>query len=155
VDCETLKWLLTFGGAGSELFGLLLVVLDARDARRRAARVVSRDQTVYLGSAHARAIGGRVTVTGGRQPTLEERVESLEQRLLRVHDELSERIDRVEDAAQEEASRVRGEAMAHADELDRKLRDFLADALAGGRARTGVVFFAVGVLLSAAANLVG
>jgi hypothetical protein len=78
----------------------------------------------------------------------------VERRLREVHRELDERIDRVDDAAQREASRLRGEAMSHADALDRKLRDFLADALSGGRSAIGVAFIAIGLGLSAAANLV-
>lgn len=155
MDACTWKWLLTLGGAGFELVGLALVLLDARDARRRARDVERRDQVVYPGRALARAKGREVTVTAGRQPTLEERVDRLERRLREVHRELDERIDRVDDAAQGEASRVRGEAMAHADTLDRTLREFLARALSGGRSVLGVAFFAIGLGLSAAANLVG
>jgi len=155
VDASTCKWVLTLGGAGFELVGLALVLLDARDARRQARGVIRRDQVVYVGTARSRAKGGAVTVKGGRQSTLEERIDTLERRLREVRDELDERIDRVDDAAQDAAGQVRGEAMSHADALDRKLRDFLADALSGGRSLIGVAFFAIGLGLSAAANLVG
>jgi hypothetical protein len=75
VDADAWKWVLTLGGAGFELIGLGLVLLDARDARRRARDVKRRDQVVYVGSALSRAKGGEVTVKGGRQPTMEERVD--------------------------------------------------------------------------------
>jgi hypothetical protein len=156
VDAETLKVLLTGAGALSELTGLWLVVQDAGDARRRASEVRRRDVTLYAGSARARAKGsGALTVTGGRVPTLEERVEALERELPRVRGELDDRIDRVDDAAQDAASHAGGEAKSHADDLDRSLRDFIAETLASSRARVGVVFFAAGVVASAAANIVG
>lgn len=79
-----------------------------------------------------------MTVTGGRPPTPEERIDTLERRLRDVRDELDERIDKVDDAAQEAATQVGGEAMSHVDALDRTLRDFLADALSGGRSAIGV-----------------
>ena len=48
MDADTLKVLLTVGGAVAELIGLTLVVLDARDARRQPREVRRRDIVVRL-----------------------------------------------------------------------------------------------------------
>jgi hypothetical protein len=72
------------------------------------------------------------------QAAQEVAVAERERRLRDIRDELDERIDKVDDAAQEAATQVGGEAMSHVDALDRTLRDFLADALSGGRSAIGV-----------------
>lgn len=146
---------LTLGGAAAELFGLALVLLDARDARRHADEVVTRDVRLYVGTARARGkMTGTGTVVGGREPTLEERVESLEKDLPRFYRELDDRIDRVDDAAQEAAQQAGGEAKSHADDLDRALRDFISSSLRSSRSLVGVGFFVAGVAASAVANLI-
>jgi hypothetical protein len=156
VDAETLRCVLTFAGASSELFGLWLVVKDANAARRHAAAVRSREVRGYPAPMRARSkVTAAPTVTVRAPPTLEERIDALERELPRVTEALSDRVDRVDDDAQDAASRAGGEAKSHADDLDRSLRDFIANALGGSYARLGVGFFAFGVLASAAANLVG
>jgi hypothetical protein len=115
----------TLAGAVFELGGLALVVLDARDARGRATQVVKRETRVYLGAAHARARGGLVAaLTGGREPTADERVSSLERSLADLRDGLTSRIELAEDRARADLTRVHEQAMTHADDLDRDLRDF-------------------------------
>jgi hypothetical protein len=145
---------LTVLGALAELAGLSLVLLDAGDARRDARSVVRKAINLYPSPARARVKFGIPTIVTGYEPTLEERVATLEADLWRFRGDLDDRIDKVDDAAQEAASQARGEAMKHADDLDRKLRDFIAGSLSSGRIVAGVAFFVFGVIASATANLV-
>jgi hypothetical protein len=144
----------TLAGAVFELGGLTLVVLDARDARRRATQVVKREHRVYLGSAVLRAKSGLAGVlTGGREPTIEERVVIVERAVTALGEELTAKIELAEDRARADVTGAHEQAMTHADELDRDVRDFIASDLSSGRSISGVILFAFGVVFSAAANL--
>ena len=147
---------LTLAGAGAELIGLVLVIYDLRATSRDAVQVKPTVTRMYAQSASASATAGRLTVTGGRQPTLEERVAALERDSANFREDVGQRVAKLSRRISEETSRASGEARSHADDLDRELRLWLSAQLGGtlGRKAVGVLLFMLGVCLSAAANLV-
>lgn len=155
MSAQTAKVLLTLFGLTFELGGLALVVFDARQARKHAAAVVKRTRTVYPSGISTAASAASVgALSGGREPTLEERIAALESSTATRLDDLQRRIVDARTEARRESGRVMTEALTHADTLDRELRDFMASALGGGRAQLGVVMFVTGAVMAAAANLV-
>jgi hypothetical protein len=150
-----MKCVLTILGAAMELLGLVLIVLDAREARLQAATVGTRTHRLHVTPVISEESAGAITARGGREPpSLPERVDQLEKALLRTRTELNDRISTVDVRAQDACSRAAADAKSHADDLDRRLRDVLGSAIGPGGSQIGALLFAIGVICSAAANLV-
>jgi hypothetical protein len=150
--------LLIGGGAALELVGILLVVLDVREARRQARAVTQREQIIRpLGIAHERGIARAGTVIGGRQPSIDERVTRLEQQLRGLREEMEYRVDRITETVRADLADLVAGSAADAEGRDRQLRQFLADQLDAGIGRRvlGAVLFGVGLLLQTVANVIG
>jgi hypothetical protein len=100
---------------------------------------------------------GKVTPIGGREPTLEERVDRLEGRVEALNEGLLHVTDRLRAELEEAANKAFNRAYQAMVKRDRSLRLFLHQQLAGdvGRRLGGVVLFVIGALLSAAANVIG
>jgi len=58
-----------------------LIVLDIRDSRRQARRILQRNQTIYLAAFSETISGGSATLSGGSRPSIEQRIEVLEDRV--------------------------------------------------------------------------
>lgn len=148
---------LAIAGATAELVGLGLVVLDVRDTRRsaRAARhhyERAEPMTFPVG----KSLVLRYDVEGQQSP-LQQRVEWLERQAADMRAEYLQKIDTLRSEVREEAfERIRA-AMDEAEQRERGLREFISDQLDAGVGRRvgGTVLFALGVVLSAAVNLVG
>jgi hypothetical protein len=141
---------LTVLGAAAELAGLSLVVADALHARKAVRRVVP----LYAAPFRVNVTTEADLTVAGQELTVEERVAALEADVPRHYRALDHRINEVHGAAQDAAGRARGEAMSHADDLDREVREFIADSLGSRRSIIGVGFFVGRVIMSALANVV-
>ena len=148
--------MLTVVGGAAELAGLWLVVreilADRRKAKARFGNVTARAQPMR---AYGRMSGAGAVVPAS-EPTPEERLERLEDQVTRIGKELDDRLHDERRKRDEAIDGALGQAWEHADQVDRELREQLADVLAGGLGRraVGAALFAIGVGLSVLGNLV-
>lgn len=153
-ECSSIVALMVVGGL-LELAGISLLILQIRGDRERARRLMRRDQVVHLGGvASATAIGG-VTVTGGAEPTLAERVTRLEAALLEIRAGLAETESKLRAELREEIAGATGRVDAALREQGQELRTFLSELLTGDLRRrwVGVVVLSGGIVLATAANV--
>ncbi len=66
-------------GAVFEVTGLAAAVLEIRSERRKVQRFLKRPITIQISAAGEVSSAGELVLTGGREPTVEERVRLLEQ----------------------------------------------------------------------------
>jgi hypothetical protein len=150
--------LLIGGGATLELLGVLLVVLDVREARSQARAVTQREQIIRpLGIAHERDIARAGTVIGGKPPSIDERVTRLEGQVSALREEMEDRIHRITETVRTDLADLVSGTAADAERRDTQLRQFLADQLDAGIGRRvlGAGLFGLGLLLQTAANVIG
>ena len=138
-------------GAGFELLGIGLAVLESLDVRRafRQRSAVAHSRTA---SASVTGHGAVVSVTG-REPTVEERIETVEQELTQLRDEVSGIGAKLRDEWREdlriEAQTIRTEVDHHVSDL----RRLLGAGVEPNRRRTvGFGLFAFGLVLQTAAQ---
>jgi vacuolar-type H+-ATPase subunit H len=151
--------LLSILGALTEFAGLGFVALGVV-GNRKVARELERaslQQTIYVPGIESAEAFGTPTVTGSQTPTTMAQLEGMQRTLDRLR-----RV--VEDNARTTAKEVRAEAADRANEArqealqrHRQLQATLAEILSGDAKREliGVILFAVGAVLSVAANIVG
>lgn len=148
--------LLAIGGAVFEVVGLALVVIEIVKDRRQA-RVLLGVQGVIVQTLPAMtSIGAiKVTPTEEREPMLEERVARVEKRVEALNDGLLNTTDRLRAELQRAASEAFNQAYREMVKKDQSMRRYLHQQVTGGVGRrlVGVVFFALGAVLSAAANV--
>jgi hypothetical protein len=143
-------------GFVAEVLGVGLIVFDIRDSRRQARRIVGRAVTLHVDSVVQEQRVSTIQLGGGRQPSLDERVDALERRYReldrRLLDGLSAMRRELRADARNRARQI--EEIIQADYA--VLQDVLLDMLAGslGRRMWGVVLVIIGVAASWAANLV-
>lgn len=135
-----------------ELGGLWLITREIRSDRdaARAAAEGSSDSDLTL------TVGMSLTMPyniEGREPTLEERLERVEERVAG----LAEREHRVRDELQDYVNQKISHVEKAAVGRDEALRRFLSDLLEGSlrQRRVGVALFAVGATLAAASSVWG
>ena len=148
--------LLAISGATFEVFGLALVVAEIWKDRRQGRSLMGIEAVIVQTlPAIASATAGKVTPIGGRQPTLEERVERVEERAEALNDGLLYVQTRLRTELEQAAEEAFNRAYRATIKRDQSLRRFLHQQLAGGVGRRllGVVFFALGTVLSAVGNV--
>ena len=144
-------------GGLAELTGLALTVLGITDARRQARDLNLDRRVVEMSSSiSASASTSTGTLSGGREPTPEERLAMLEQRLIALERDVEQRDAKQRERTVEEVRRGVSGARQLARDQDRALREFLHTMLTGSleRQTNGVLLFALGVILSVVANIV-
>ena len=149
---------LTLSGGVAELVGLGLVAWEIRQDRAQARRLFHGDVVVKVGGATATARAGGVAVlTGGPEPTVEERVDKLEEEVRRQREAFDQRVAEVRAELSREVSAQVADARAAAAEDSQKVWRAIQAMLEGGLGRRalGVGLFAVGLILSVAGNVVG
>jgi hypothetical protein len=157
VDCKTLGIALTVARGAAELGGLALVVVGIVKDRAKA-RALFAVHKLRVGSARAYGRGGTVGVlSGGREPTTEERVKSAEANLAALERQIDDRFFDARKRTDAQIDEALEQAYAADKEIDDELRRGLADVLAGGiRGRViGVALLFAGIVLSVAGNWVG
>lgn len=140
-------------GAGLELVGIGIAVLDSLDVRR-AFRQRSAIAHARQATASVTAYGAVVSVTG-REPTVEERIEAAERELTQLREEVSGIPPRLREEWREdlrtEAQTIRSETEHHV----RDLRRLLGAGVEPNRRRMiGFGLFAFGLLLQTASQFV-
>jgi hypothetical protein len=151
-------WVVVLATVGflAEVGGVGLIVFDIRESREQARRIVGRGQTIRLESARAEERALPIHVRGGKQPSLEERLDGLEGRYRELDERLTTELGALRRELQTDASeRAREvEEIARADYavVSSVLRDMLAGSL--GRRIWGVALVLLGLAASFAANLV-
>jgi hypothetical protein len=157
VDCKTLAIALTVAGGAAELGGLALVVVGIVNDRAKA-RALFAVQKVRIGPAREYGRGSMVAVlTGGREPTTDERLATVESRVNTLSEQVDERFFEARRQTDAEIDEALKQAYAADKEIDDELRRGLADVLAGGiRGRVvGVALLFAGIVLSVTGNWVG
>jgi hypothetical protein len=138
------EWLILAGGV-IEILGVLTVAADIRLTRREVRRYERRPVTVYAAGASvlpAAQASGVGVVEGGREPTLEQRMEVLEDRIGQVQGELEERTRQIDAQAREKIGQaVKLSEMAARDRFD------AIDTLLRGVTRAGIRLRVLGVVL--------
>jgi hypothetical protein len=137
--------LLLLGGV-FELGGVVLAVLDLKRTREEMQRYERRPVTVYPGPARVEVGIPAPTISTGREPTTEERLERMEGQVRQLRDDVDSLPRDIRDQLRKEIS----EATERAEEGARDRLDAL-DALLKGVIRPrlrGVVLVAVGIVLS-------
>ncbi|MDA0184467.1 hypothetical protein OJ997_29455 [Solirubrobacter phytolaccae] len=156
MDAEAAKWILTLAGAGCEIIGLSLVILDARDARRAALEVLQAPKPVIP----KRTEEGR-WVSGVRRSIASygaaDDARQLREAFVRHIEGLGQQFQTLEDRLGADMEELSRRVVDESDQRERELRGVLADQLVSGLGRRwlGTGLFLVGVVLSAASNLVG
>lgn len=151
-------------GAVLEVAGLVFVALDVRQSHREVERRTRPDQLVQISPAleHSRALGA-IVVVGGQQPepeepSLDERVSTLEREVAKVTRDLEAFEERETQAHREltdRAAALVGEARRETFDVGQDARTFAANVAAGNLRRRvlGVGLFIAGLLLQTAGNL--
>jgi hypothetical protein len=97
-------WWIVAGGA-LQTIGVTALVTDIVATFNRLERYRQRGRTIYAGAALEVDVDFPIgAVVGGKQPTLDERVDGLETRLTELGDELRDTKARLKDWASETAS---------------------------------------------------
>jgi hypothetical protein len=147
---------LATAGFLAEVVGVGLIVLDIRDSRRQAKRIMERPQhaRVYPETAEGRALA--LDVSGGTEPSIGDRVAVLEARQRELDDRLVTGLSDLRGELRADTSQrtrhLEEDVRADYEVLQDVLRDMLTGSL--GRRMWGVVLVVMGVAASWAANLV-
>jgi hypothetical protein len=160
VDATFWAITLTVIGGGFELGGLWLVAREIATDRARARELFHRTtQSITAGGASASVLvgGGDATVTGGPEPTVEERVERLEHELRAVREAFDRKLADLRAELEQEITSDVAEARAATGEVTEKIWGAIQEMLEGGLGRrgVGVGLFAAGLILSVIGNVIG
>ena len=147
---------LMVGGGALEAIGIGLIARQIRRDRRRADRLLHRDQIVYVGPSveHERALGG-LAVTGGQPPTTEDRLDSLKHQMLGLRADLDEERRKLRSELRDDIERAENRAGRRLGDATSDLRDTLVEILAGSlnERRFGVGVLLAGITVATAANV--
>jgi hypothetical protein len=141
-------------GGVFQIGGVVAVVVSLRDTLRGVGRFEHRTQMIFgAGGINGGGKLGVVTVTGGRPPTLEGRMVSLEGRFANLRDEIK---DEVKTELKAEIERTR-RAVTDSYKYDfQQLSSFTTETLRSQRRPTviGASFLIVGVILATIGSVI-
>ena len=138
-----------------ELGGLSVVAWEIRNDRRHAKKLFGAIQ-VSLHPARAYSRAGAVIGTGGREPTQEERIETLEADLASLRTEMDDRLFEERKKRDQAIDAAHARTTSELDRVDKQLRGELEEVLVGNwRLRAfGAVLIALGIAFTSAATVV-
>ena len=140
-------------GAGLELAGLGFVVWEVRSDARRIRAYAQRPITVRVHQAvAAMTSSGSIEVTGGREPTIEEKVARLEQAISELRESLTDLPGQLREELHREISDAAKQVEKTLKDDQKAIEQLFTDTNTGLRA-WGVGLFFFGLALQTAANV--
>jgi hypothetical protein len=142
-------------GGTLEAVGIGLIAWQIRRDRSRADRLLRRPHTILVGSIRSESAVGTPTVTGGREPTPEQRLDHLEHQVRVLQDDLGEAQRELRSELRADVEGAESRVASRLEEAASERRDVLVDILAGSlrERRIGVGVLLLGVALATAANV--
>lgn len=141
-------------GGGFEALGVVAVAVDLWITRRKVRGYEQRSRTIYLTGIAEGSSVGKATITGGLEPTLNERVEALENRVSQAEQELRgpEKQQQLRTAMEQIAERAQQAIRDDVEALDTLLKGLTVGGI--GLRVMGAVLVVIGIGLSGWGSLI-
>jgi hypothetical protein len=155
-DAANVAVILYAAGGALEIGGVLTIGIDLSAARRQARVYAEQQRIISLRGfgVRSRTGTGIITVTGGHEPTFEQRLEAVEEHQRGEPRRISDTIDSLRQEIQQHVAREVSATDRQARHKDQELAELVGAAGPSPAAWAGFVALFLGVLVGTAGNLV-